>query len=141
MRSSTVLSKWREHTAKVRTALGVSASYAPWSSKVCTDEVRLVGILTNAHRMIDILDVGWATRVMSLKAANNGQHVPTAQARKQYWANASQVVQRSPSKTKMQKALLAQTRSYLADTKLWHEAADPRDHMWAPLWAKAQTFM
>jgi hypothetical protein len=42
---------------------------------------------------------------------------------------------------RFQKALTGLVTAYSDDTKKWHKAADPGDHVWAPLWVKVKPLL
>jgi hypothetical protein len=52
-------SKWREHSASIRSALGVPFVYKPWTTQ---KHVTLRGV-PNTDRARDLLDVAWSARM------------------------------------------------------------------------------
>jgi hypothetical protein len=85
--ASETYSEWRKHSGAMRTAAGVSASFAGWSSR---PEVKLVGF-PKSERSMDCLDVAWA---FQLTRAQRGSTTDSLTAN--FWVNVSQGVDRKP---------------------------------------------
>jgi hypothetical protein len=79
---------WRKHTAIVRDKLGVSASFAPWTTK---PGIMLRGVPNNM-RFRDVIDVAWITRLSKTRP----QNISDEDARKSFYVDYAAAVQRSP---------------------------------------------
>ena len=77
--------QWRAHAARARDRLGVSAGWCDWTQSSTFNK----GNFT--ERELDCIDTAWAARLASLSFG-----APPSVAKKDWWVNPTQGVQRSP---------------------------------------------
>jgi hypothetical protein len=87
MSSAAMFKEWRKHSGKVRSALGFSSSFSGWTDQQGTS---LHGFPVS-DRAYDVLDCAWASQLKKYP-----QTTPAAEMKRDFWANASQAVQRKP---------------------------------------------
>lgn len=78
------IARWRQESAKVRSALGMPADSTPWTGR----EVRLLGV-PRLQRTRDLIDVAWGARLQAMAGTNE-------QLASGYYTNLSQNVARRP---------------------------------------------
>jgi hypothetical protein len=85
--SSELFKEWRKHSGKMRTLYRVSPSFAGWTQR---PNVKLLGF-PRCERALDVLNVGWAARVMSAPTGATSNALT-----ENYWVNVAQSVDRKP---------------------------------------------
>jgi hypothetical protein len=89
-KNSRLYLQWTSHSAQVRAKLGISRDYDGWTRPGSLPGVVCRGV-PRQPRMFDILNCAWAARLKSL-----GPGCGTDEARRNFFANPSQSVNRTP---------------------------------------------
>lgn len=90
---SQTYNKWQAHSARVRTEIGVSPDFSPWTTKA---GIHLHGLPRSCPRLIDLIDVGYADVLKKNAQLPADQRLSEGDLCKGLVVDCSQAVQRRP---------------------------------------------
>jgi hypothetical protein len=90
--ADTSIDRWRCHSNELRTKLGVSATFQPWTSQLR----ELVGVPRHLPRILDLLDIAWIVALKNNQKLPPDTRMTESQLKVGYFVDISQGVNRKP---------------------------------------------
>ena len=88
--------KWTQHSEKARRHFGMSRYWRPWTAPSDASRVPHLFGVSGGPRVIELLDIAWGARLTSNAAAAPKEQMQVQDLKRDYYANISQSVDRSP---------------------------------------------